>query len=166
MKIPEKKALLRISGFVFLAVSCSILFALSLSAERDLRAMLSRQKEFALLRDEYLSLRGKVAFAESKKNLMQVKGVVQAVDEIMGPLGMKQKIRSVKPTAIKEMKDVTEEEAEVQIEKADMNEAVNIFYRIENAPMALSVKRADLKTSFENPARLNITMTLALIKQK
>ncbi len=166
MKTTDKKRLLEIFVFVLLPVLCIVLFSISLSSERDLRTLRARQKELASLKEEYLSMRGKIAFAESKKNLMQVKGVVQAIDDIMTPMGMKQKIKSVKPTGTKEMKDVTEEEAEVQIEKVDMNEAVNIFYKIENAPMALSVKKANVSTLFEDPAHVNITMVLALIKPK
>jgi hypothetical protein len=79
---------------------------------------------------------------------------------------LKQKVKSVKPTATREIKDAVEEEAEVLVEKADMNEVINILYKIETAPFALSMRKATIKTSFENPSYLTITMTIALIRQK
>jgi hypothetical protein len=45
-----------------------------------------------------------------------------------------------------------------------MNEMVNVLYSIENAPMLLVIKKINIKTSFENPELLNITMTLSLVK--
>jgi hypothetical protein len=43
---------------------------------------------------------------------------------------------------------------------------INVFYRIENAPMVLTVKKATIKKSFENPELLNITMVLSFLKAK
>jgi hypothetical protein len=47
-----------------------------------------------------------------------------------------------------------------------MNEMANIFYRIENGPFLLSIRRSDIKTDFENPTILDITMTVALVRPK
>lgn len=47
-----------------------------------------------------------------------------------------------------------------------MNEMANIFYRIEHAPMILTVKKATIKQSFENPELLNITLDLSFLKTK
>ena len=73
---------------------------------------------------------------------------------------------SVKSTGTREKKYASEEEAEVSVERVTMNEMVNILYRIENAPMILSVRKTSIKTSFDNPSLLNITMTVGLIKPK
>lgn len=148
------------------SIVCAFLFNLSYRSGKELENLKSRSKEIALLRDEYLSLKAKVDSVEGRKNLTQVRGIVQAVEEVFLSAGLKQKLKSVKPTGVKELKDAVEEEADVHAEKVDINEAVNIFYRIENAPAAISIKKTVIKTSFDSPALLNITMTLALIKQK
>lgn len=122
--------------------------------------------ELLLVKDEFLSLKNRMDAIEGKRSLSKVEGIVQAIDQVFLPLGLKQKVRSVKPTGTREIKDAIEEEAEIQVEKVDMNEMVNIFYKIENVPMALSIKKSTIKTSFENPALLHITMTIALIKTK
>jgi hypothetical protein len=79
---------------------------------------------------------------------------------------LSQKVKSVKSTEARDRKYAVEEEAEVELEKVNMNEMTNIFYRIENGPFLLSVRKSDIKTNFENPALLNITMTVDLIKPK
>ena len=67
---------------------------------------------------------------------------------------------------IAEVKDGFEEEADISVEKVTMNEMVNIFYRIENAPMILTVKKASIKKSFDNPELLNISLILSFLKPK
>lgn len=142
------------------------LLHMAVSSERALRDLKSRHDELNLLKGEYLALKGRVESVEAKKSLTHAKGIVQAVDEVFLPLGLKQKVKSIKATGVRDVKDAVEEEAEIQIERVDMNEAVNILYRFENAPMALPVRKAVLKASFDNPAHLNITMTVALIRNK
>ena len=157
---------------VWIAAACASLFlcvllvhmSLALKKERgDLRA---RQEELSLLKAEFQSLKGAVSSFESKKSLIKVKGIVQAVDEVFGALGLSQKVKSVKPMGTREKKYAVEEEAEIQVEKVNMNEMVNIFYKIENAPVMLSVKKTVIKTSFDNPGLLNLTITVGLITPK
>jgi general secretion pathway protein M len=109
-------------------------------------------------------MKGLIDAIEGKGSLTKVEGIIQASDEIFRSLGLRQKVKSVKSIGTKKIKDATEEEVEVQVEKVNMNELVNIFYRIENAPMMLTIKKVTVKTSFENPALLDMAMTLGLIK--
>lgn len=147
-------------------VLCVFIFNVSLSLKSDLSNLKAQHKELLFIKDEFLSLKNRIDTVEGKKTLTKVEGIVQAVDEVFLPLGLKKKVKSVKPTGTKDLKDTTEEEAEVKIEKVDMNEMVNIFHKIENSPMILSLKKTTIKTSFENPALLDITMTIALVKPK
>jgi hypothetical protein len=45
-----------------------------------------------------------------------------------------------------------------------MNEMVNIFYTIEHSPMVLTVEKATVKKSFEDPELLNISLTLSFFR--
>lgn len=166
MTIRGDRRILGLLAVVTPLAVCAVLIGVMLSSERTLGNLRDQRKELSLLRGEYLALKGRVDAVEGKKALVKVKGIVQAIDELLLPMGLKQKIKSVKPTAVQELKDATEETAEVQIERVDVNEAVNIFFGIENAPMALAVKKTTVKSSFDSPAHLNITMVLALIKPK
>jgi hypothetical protein len=98
--------------------------------------------------------------------MMNVPGVVQAIDEIFQPMGLKDKLKTVRAAGKKEVRDGFEEEAEITVEKVGMNEMLNIFYKIENAPMILTIKKASIKKSFENPELLNVNIVLSFLKTK
>jgi general secretion pathway protein M len=157
---------LTISGIVFLFIVCVILFEVSLSLKRERDTLRSQQTEMLFLAGEYAGLKNIVASVEAKKSSTKVEGIVQAVDEVFKSMGLSQKVKSVKSTGTREKKYASEEEAQVSVEKVTMNEMVNILYRIENAPMILSVGKTSVKTAFDNPSLLNITMTVGLIKPK
>ncbi len=166
MNLRTDRKTLVISGIALLFIICVVLFEISLSLKKQNNTLRSRQKEMLILSQEYSGLKSVVSAAEARKSLTKVEGIVQAVDEIFKSMGLQQKVKSVRSAGIKEKKYSSEEEADVSVEKVTMNEMVNILYRIENAPMILSVRRTSIKTSFENPSLLNITMTVGLIKPK
>lgn len=161
----DRKAVIFL-GLALLFVLCIVLFKVSLSLRKERDNLKAQQKEMLLLVNDYASLKYAVDIVEGKKSLSQVQGIVQAVDEVFRSMGLNQKVKSVKSTGAREQKYASEEEAEVSVEKVSMNEMVNIFYRIENAPMILSVRKASIRTSFDNPSLMNITMTIGLIKPK
>jgi len=160
----------RIISFSAVLISFLILAALGvkmlLSQTRELHQLQEQRKEIAVLRDEFLLLQQKIQTVENRKNLTNVQGVLQAVDEVFSSVGMKEKVKTVKSTGKRETKDGIEEEADVSVEKVTMNEMVNILYRIDNAPMILTVKKVTVKQSFENPELLNITLMLSFLKTK
>jgi hypothetical protein len=113
-----------------------------------------------------LLLSRKVNNVEAKKELSKVQGIAQAVEEVFSSVGLKDRVKTVKSTGKRETRDGLEEEADVYIEKVTMNEMANIFYRIKNAPMVLTVKKVTIKKSFENPELLNISLILSFLKSK
>jgi len=137
--------------------------SVSLRAERD--GLKARQKEMALLKDEYLLRKGAVAAVEGRQS-PNITGVAQGIDEIFRSLGLNQKVKSVKSVGSSDQRFGSVEEAEVLVEKVNMNELVNILHKVENGPLPLTVKKAAMRTSFENPALLNLTFTAGLIKPK
>ena len=137
------------------------------SAEKELDALMAKQKEIISLSGEYRALKENVDFAERKSSLPQIRGVADAIDNVSSSLGIRGKIKSVKAVSSREIKgSMNEESAEVLIEKVTLNELVNLFYRIGDAPMILSVKKVTMKKSFESPELLNVTMTMALFTRK
>jgi len=142
-------------------------FVMERSAGRELNMLKTKQKELTVLSREYKNLKEKVDFVERRSTVGQVRGVANAVDVLSSSIGMKGKIKSVRVTGTREIQgSMTEETAEVQMEKSTMNELVNVYYRMQNAPMILSVKRTTMKKTFENPELLDITMTVSLFTRK
>jgi general secretion pathway protein M len=166
LRLKADRRLLIAGGIAVSVILCILLINVSLSSKNDLVNLKAQQKELLSIKDEFLSLKNRIDTVENKKSLTKIEGIVQAADEVFMPLGLKRKVKSVKPTGTKDLKETIEEEAEIQVEKVDMNEMVNIFHKIENLPMILSIKKTTIKTSFENPTLLDITMTIALVKPK
>ena len=160
----------RIISFSAVLISFLILAALGIkmlsSQTKELHQLQEQRKEMAVLRDEFLSLQQKFQTVENRKNLTNIQGVLQAVDEVFSSVGLKDKVKTVKNTGKRETKDGIEEEADVSVEKVTMNEMLNIFYRIDHAPMILTIKKVTVKQSFENPELLNITLMLSFLKTK
>jgi len=136
-----------------------------LSSERkELKLLKEHRKEMLSLKHEFTTLRQKIDALEMKKDLSHIEGIMEAIDDIFSSLGLKDKLKTVKSSGTREVKEGFEEEADIYIEKVTMNEMVNIFYAIENTPMVLIMKKATIKKSFEDPKLLNISLTLSFLR--
>jgi len=162
----DKRFIYIVFGIAVFAVVFFSAISLLSSERKKLELMKEQRKEMLTLKEEFILLKQRVDAVESKKKLSSVQGIVQAVDEVFLPLGLKDKVKTVKFTGERETREGFEEEADIYIEKVSMNEMVNIFYKIRNAPMALTIKKAGIKKSFENPELLNLTLTLSFLKSK
>lgn len=141
-------------------------FVLEKASREDTGRLKTRLNELLVLDSEYKDLKKRINTIEQRKSLTKVSGITQALDDILTSLDLKGKMKSMKALGSREIKGGTEESAEVRIEKLDMNELVNLFYKMENAPMILSIKKAAIKKSFEKPELLDITLTLTLFMER
>jgi len=164
--LKDRRIMTGIIGLVIFAVFVIVSLNVIASQKREIEVLREQAREMLVLKNEFLGLREKILQVENRKSLTNVQGIVQAVDEIFGPLGLKDRVKSVKSGGSREVADGIEEGADIHLEKVSMNEMVNIFYRIENVPMIITVKKAVIKKSFENPELLNISLDLSLIRSK
>lgn len=162
----DKKIIFGIAGLVVFIILISVALTFLANERKDLIRLREQRKEMLALKDALLLLSGKVQAVETKKGLSNVQGVAQAVDEVFSSVGLRDRVKTVKSTGKRETRDGFEEEADVYVEKVTMNEMVNIFYRMRNAPMVLTVKKVTIKKSFENPELLNISLILSFLKSK
>ncbi|MDA8091702.1 MAG: hypothetical protein M0Z61_15965 [Nitrospiraceae bacterium] len=114
---------------------------------------------------EYNSLKDQVDEFRRRAGLSPRQGIIYALDGLFTSTGLKSKVSTVNPLETKTMDGFTSEQAEVTLKKLDLNETVNLLYRIENAPMLLTVKEADFRNSFSAPA-LDIRLVLALTRAR
>ena len=143
--------------------------AVLLSRSSGQEAELAGRKlgEMQAIEGEYAALRERVDRIEKREKLVQVDGSVQAVESVLAPLGLQTKVTSARSLGVREFRDgLSEERAEIIVEKLTMNEVVNVLYRLEEAPMMLTVKKAEMKKPFESPELLNLTLTVSLFTRK
>ncbi|MDA8168523.1 MAG: hypothetical protein M0Z59_02340 [Nitrospiraceae bacterium] len=153
-----------------IVLSALILIFLVLSvqeraAARRLESAKADNVNFISLNTDYVSLKSTVDELERRAALSPKQGVMKAVDDLFTSMGLKDKLTSVKPLDTRQLDDAISEQAEITVKGADLNEAVNILYRIENAPMLLTIKHADIRSSFTGPA-LDMRLVLALTRKK
>lgn len=78
--------------------------------------------------------------------------------------GIKGKSTQVKPVKGEERQGMVEDAAEIRIEGITANEAINLLYRLEKGTRPVIIKKANLKTRYDDPARLDITLVAAVLK--
>jgi len=78
--------------------------------------------------------------------------------------GIKGKSTQVKPVKGEELQGMVEDAAEIRLEGISANEAVNLIYRLENNQRPVVIKKANLKSRYDDPSRLDVTLTVGLLK--
>jgi len=150
-------------ALIFLLILIIPLFIFERSSKSSLDSHKQKYNEFIVLSNDYRSLKEKVDASQNKVAVPGNAGVANTVNDIAASLGIKGKIKSIKGVSNRQLKgNISEETAEVYIEKVTMNELVNIFHKIETAPVVLSIKKTNIKKSFEKPDLLDVNINLAM----
>lgn len=118
-------------------------------------------KEINSLASGVVDIKGFVESKEKKIGLRKTKGVVSTMQQTLKSLGLKAK--TIKPLDKKKVYEYLEENAELEIDGADLNHIVNLLYKIESSPVPIKIKSISMKTSFEDPDKFTIKIMLALI---
>ena len=162
--VKNKRLILIALGLIILTVSLAYAVNLLSSERKELKLLKERRKEMLILKHDFLALRQRIDVLESKKDISHIEGIMQAVDNVFSSLGLKDKLKTIKSSGVREVKEGFEEESDIYIEKVTMNEMVNIFYAIDHIPVVLTAKKVTIKKSFEDPELLNISLTLSFLR--
>jgi general secretion pathway protein M len=84
--------------------------------------------------------------------------------KIIDEIGIKGKGSQIRPIKGEERGGYLEDAAEVKIDGLTSNEAVNLLFKLEHGSRPVIIKRALLKTRFDDPSRLDLALTVALLK--
>jgi general secretion pathway protein M len=84
--------------------------------------------------------------------------------KLVEEIGIKGKNTQVKPMKGEERQGMIEDGAEIRIEGISANEAINLLYRLEKGGKPVIIRKANLKTRYDDPSRLDLTITAALLK--
>ncbi|MFA4916618.1 MAG: hypothetical protein WC560_08110 [Syntrophales bacterium] len=153
---------------LFLVVICLYMliipaFIWERASRRELLSLNTKFEEFSILSREYKSVKQRVSVVEQKGSLTKTNSIAQPMDDIFLALGVKGKMKSIREIGGRELKrQMNEESAEIQMEKINMNELINILYRIDNVPIILSIKKVIIKKTFASPELLDVTLTVSL----
>lgn len=104
------------------------------------------------------------AIAQRNANMQTAVRTEDSPAKLVEDTGIKGKSLQVKPLKSEERGGVIEEAAEIKIDSITPNETINLLYRLEYGAKPATVRRALLKTRFEDPSRLDLTMIVTLQK--
>ena len=79
-------------------------------------------------------------------------------------IGIKGKNSQIRPVKGEDRPGAVEDAAEIKVEGLTANEAVNLLHRLEKGTKPVVIKKALIKTRFDDPSRLDLTLTVALLK--
>jgi general secretion pathway protein M len=148
-----------------------LVIAAILSAINDSVALLERKRqrreadlvEMMRLKGDYLAAKG---LSQRFSNRMaSVKGD-DSPSKLLDEIGIRGKSTRITPVKGEEKPGFQEEAAEVKIEGLTANEAMNLLYRLDNGNKPVTVRKALLRTRFDDPSRLDLTLTVAVMRPK
>lgn len=154
------------AGYALIAV---LALAVAWSAVSGRIALLERQRlsrEADLV--EMMSLKGRLLETRTVSQRLTNRLAATRGDDspakIMDEIGIKGRSTRVTPVKSEARGGFLEEAAEVKIEGVTANEAINLVYRLEKGPKPVVVRKANLRTRFDDPSHLDLTLTVALLK--
>ncbi len=125
-----------------------------LSREKTVQELMILEHQFRSANSESLRLGNRLATVKADDSLAKV------VEET----GIRGKSSQVKPLKGEERQGMVEDAAEIRIEGLSANEAVNLLYRLEKGSRPVVIKKASLKTRYDDPSRIDLTLTASVLK--
>lgn len=155
---------------VFLAAGV-LLAIIGFAAFQQYLARLDKQRisrEKALAELLVLRVRHQEALAESSriKNRLMLVTAEDSPAALIEQIGIAARSGiQVKALPRQEQQGLLEDSAEVTISGLTSNDLVNLLYRLEQHPKPIVVKNILARTRFNDPAKLDLTTTVALYRQ-
>lgn len=84
--------------------------------------------------------------------------------KIIEEIAIKGRSSQIKPVKGDDIPGYVEDAADVKIEGLSANEATNLIYRLEKGARPVTVKKALIRQRFDDPSKLDLSLTIALIK--
>jgi len=112
----------------------------------------------------------KVAYQSARVNADQLVGRMATLRpddtpaRIIEEIGIRGKGVKIMPLKGEERSGGIEDAADVLFEHETANEMINLIYRLEKGGRPMTLKKANLRVRFDDPARFDLALTVALLK--
>jgi general secretion pathway protein M len=152
-----------------IGIAAVLILALTYSAINTRIALLTRKRavresdmaEILVLKQRY---REATAGSQKLANRMASVKPDDSPARIIEEIGIKGKTSQSKALKSEDRGSYIEDSAEVTIEGLTANEIVNLLFKLEKGNKPVVIKKTLLKTRFDDPSKLDVTMTIALLK--
>jgi general secretion pathway protein M len=161
----DSRARLRMGIGIALLLFLGIIFSAANDRIGRLKHKLTAREadiaEMMVLKQRYLEAN---AAAMKLTNRLSATHADDSPAKIVEEIGIKGKGTQIKPLKGEERGGYLEDEAEVKVDGLTLNETVNLLFRLEKGARPVEIKKALLKTRFDDPSKLDLTLTVALLK--
>ena len=157
---------LRLMIGVALVLALAVIYSLANDQLQRLgKRRLAREATLAELMSLKQRYREVQASAQRLTNRLATVKADDTPARLLDEIGIKGKNLQVRSLPTAEGSAGREEVAEVRMDGLTANEAINLLYRLEKGTRPVTIRRTLLKTRFDDPSRLDLTLTIALQKQ-
>ncbi|MBI5407749.1 MAG: hypothetical protein HZA14_00115 [Nitrospirae bacterium] len=154
-----------LAGLIIIAVICIVTaHVFSGSVGKENNALKAQLTEMSSLAEGLVELKSVVESKEKKIGLSKTSGVVTTLEQTLKSLGLKATV--IKPLTKNKVKEFTEEDAELELRNVDLNGIVNLLYKIDSSPAPMKIKNAAIKTTFEDPNKFTLKLTVSLLSKE
>ena len=161
----EPAARLRAGYFI----AALLLLTIAYSALHDRIVWLEKKRvvrEADLTEMMHLKQRYREASAGAQRLANRLSAVTadDSVSNLIEEIGIKGKNSQIKSLKGEERPGIIEDAAEVKIEGLSANEVINLLYRLEKGVKPVVIKKVNLKTRYDDPAKLDVSLNIAILK--
>lgn len=150
-------------------IAAILALAIGYSAVNDRIARLEKKRvsrqadlaEMMLLKQKH---REASAGAQKLANRLSAVTPDDSVARLIDEIGIKGKNSQIKPLKGDDRPGFMEDAAEVRIEGLSANEVVNLLFRLEKGVKPVVIKKANFKTRYDDPGKLDVNLNVALLK--
>jgi general secretion pathway protein M len=151
------------------ALACLLLLAIILTGLNGRVALLAKKRtvreadlaEMMVLKQRYQEA---TMISQRLANRMAATRTDDSPAKIIDEIGIKGKGSQFKQIKGESRGGYIEDAVEARIDALTANEAVNLIYRLEKGSKPIIIKKAVIKTRFDDPSKLDLTLTIALLK--
>ncbi len=152
-----------------LAIAVMLIFGIIYSAFNDHITKLERKRasrevdvtEMMQLKAQYQRLN---AGMQMLANRLAATKPDDTPSKVVEETGIKGKNIQFKPVKGETHPDFIEDAVEAKIEGLSANDAINLLFRLEKGSRPVLIKKALIRTEFNDPSKLDMTLNLALLK--
>lgn len=151
-------------GIAAVIITALIVVEANRRTEQLERKRTAKEKELAEMMS--LSARHKAAKTGASRLTGRIGAVHpdDSVARIVEEIGIKGKSLQIRPLKGEDKQGMVEDLAEVRIEAITLNEMVNLIYRLEKGTKPVTIRKATMKARFDDPSRVDVVITAALLK--
>ena len=161
----DSRTRLRMGIGIAMLLSLAIIFSMANDRIGRLKKQLAAREaevaEMLVLKQRYQQAN---AVAGKLANRLEATRADDSPARIIDEIGIKGKGSQIKPLKGEDRGGYLEDAAEVKIDGLTLNEVVNLLFRLEKGTRPVVIKKALLKSRYDDPARLDLTLTIALLK--